>query len=158
MGYSLGAHLAALAAVTHPGRVASLVLGGVGARMISPPPSPGAMTLAEAMRTGDPQTIAEPTLRSFRLFADQQGEDRLALAACSEGAGANLGGEALRSLAMPVLGGRRIARRDRRRPSGSGRRHPRRQSREPASLRPLLAIPHALFKAAVFDFLEGWLE
>jgi pimeloyl-ACP methyl ester carboxylesterase len=158
MGYSLGAHLSALAAVNHPGRIASLVLGGVGARMISPLPSPGPMTLAEAMRTEDPQTITEPTLKGFRLFADQQGEDRLALAACSEGAGANLGGEALARLAMPVL----VAAGSRDEIAGDPRvladAIPGAKAVSLPACDHFSAIPHALFKAAVFDFLEGWLE
>jgi pimeloyl-ACP methyl ester carboxylesterase len=158
MGYSLGAHLSALAAVNHPGRIASLILGGVGARMISPLPSPGPMTLAEAMRTEDPQTITEPTLKGFRLFADQQGEDRLALAACSEGAGANLGGEALARLAMPVL----VAAGSRDEIAGDPRvladAIPGAKAVSLPACDHFSAIPHALFKAAVFDFLEGWLE
>lgn len=158
MGYSLGAHLSALAAVNHPGRIASLILGGVGARMISPPPSPGPMTLAEAMRTDDPRTITEPTLKGFRLFADQQGEDRLALAACSEGAGANLGGEALARLAMPVLvaaGSRDEIAGD---PQILADAIPGAKAVTLPACDHFSAIPHALFKAAVFDFLEGWLE
>ena len=39
------------------------------------------MTMAEALTTEDPASITDPTLRGFRQFAENQGEDRLALAA-----------------------------------------------------------------------------
>ena len=41
--------------------------------------------MAKAMEADDPATIPDPMRRSFRQFADEQGEDRLALAACSRG-------------------------------------------------------------------------
>ena len=83
IGFSLGARLALTCALDHPGRFEHLVLGGVGLRLFDPPRDLGAM--GQAMREADAEAIAQPLLRSFRQFADAQGEDRLALAACSEG-------------------------------------------------------------------------
>jgi pimeloyl-ACP methyl ester carboxylesterase len=92
LGYSMGARLSLQTALTHPGRVANLIVGGIGDRMLKPPPAEApSMTMAQAMRAEDPETITEKTMKGFRLFADSQGEDRLALAAFTEGrSGASL--------------------------------------------------------------------
>ena len=42
--------------------------------------------MAQAMEAPTPDAITDPMLKSFRHFADEQKEDRLALAACSRGA------------------------------------------------------------------------
>ncbi|MGE5501026.1 MAG: alpha/beta fold hydrolase [Ignavibacteriales bacterium] len=80
-GYSMGARVALKLALEHPERVWNLILGGVGARVFEP--SRGGDFMAAAMEAEDPDAIAEPLLKSFRQFADEQGEDRLALAACT---------------------------------------------------------------------------
>lgn len=73
MGYSLGAHLCAAAAVADPRRVASLILGGVGGRLLTGEAAPAAaMTLAEAMGADDPASITDPILKGFRQFAENQ--------------------------------------------------------------------------------------
>ncbi|HEY5071600.1 MAG TPA: alpha/beta hydrolase [Caulobacteraceae bacterium] len=159
MGYSLGAHLALHAALTHPERIANLILGGVGARMLAPPPAdPALMTMGEAMRIGDPELIAEPTLKGFRRFADQQGEDRLALAACSEGEGLALDRSRLGGIAAPALiiaGSRDEIAGD---PEGLAQVIPGARAVSLPACDHFSAIPHGLFKAAVFDFLEGWTD
>jgi pimeloyl-ACP methyl ester carboxylesterase len=159
MGYSMGSYLSLAVAAAHPERVANLILGGVGARMLAGDPLPrGAMTLSQAMRADDPATIGEPTLRGFRQFAENQGEDRLALAACGEGRGGGLDGRDLDRLTMPVLlvaGSRdEIAGN----PQVLADAIPGAQCVCLPACDHFSAIPHALFKAAVFDFLEGWLE
>jgi len=160
MGYSLGAHLALGAALARPDRVANLILGGVGARLL-----PGAersfgasMTMAQAMRDADPATIADPIPRGFRQFAENQGEDRLALAACSEGRGETLDLDDLAGLAMPtvvIAGARDTIAGD---PGALADAIPGARSVSLPACDHFSAIPHALFKAAVFDFLDGWLE
>ncbi|MHB8529713.1 MAG: alpha/beta fold hydrolase [Caulobacteraceae bacterium] len=159
IGYSLGAHLAASAAATELGRFANLVLGGVGARALAGAAArePATMTMAQAMRQEDPADISDPILRGFRQFAQLEGEDRQALAACSEGRPESLEGN-LGRLALPVL-------------VVAGARDE--IAGDPDVLAAAIAgakavslpgcdhfstIPHALFKAAVFDFLEGWSE
>jgi pimeloyl-ACP methyl ester carboxylesterase len=161
MGYSMGARLALQTALAHPSRVSNLIVGGVGGRMFEPPPASEqpAMTMAEAMTAEDPESIKDATLRGFRLFAEQQGEDRLALAAVTQGrGGAAIAKEDLAAIAMPAL-------------VVAGQRD--QMAGDPQALADLIpgakavtlpacdhfsAIPHALFKAAVFDFLDGWLE
>ena len=101
----MGSHLSLAIAAEHGDRVGNLILGGVGARMLSDDPSPfiGTMTRGEAMRADDPSTITDPTLKGFRQFAENQGEDRFALAACGEGRGERLNHDNLLRLRMPVL-------------------------------------------------------
>ena len=156
MGYSMGARLALALAIAHPERIDHLVLGGVGGRLFEPGREPGVM--AAALTAEDPETISVPLLRSFRAFADEQGEDRLALAAFSEapgepftrelvaavgaptlvvaGARDALAGDA-EDLAMAIRGGRAV--------TLPGCDH-------------FSAIPHALFKANVLDFLDDVMD
>jgi pimeloyl-ACP methyl ester carboxylesterase len=110
------------------------------------------------MRAEPVEAILDPTLRGFRLFADAQGEDRLALAACSEAAGRALAMKDLERLSTPTLlvtgAEDEIA----------GDPQPVADAIAGAKCVVLpgcdhfSAIPHALFKAAVFDFIEGWLD
>jgi pimeloyl-ACP methyl ester carboxylesterase len=154
MGYSMGARLALAAALDHPGRFGNLILGGVGGRLLERGPSDDRM--AAAMEAADPATIGDPLMRSFRHFADEQKEDRLALAACSRGPSRPLEPAMLAALRLPVLvvvGSRDNLAGN---PEGltsaiAGARHVTLPGCDHFS-----AIPHALFKAAVFDFLEGW--
>jgi pimeloyl-ACP methyl ester carboxylesterase len=159
MGYSLGARLAAMAATAHPGRVATLILGGVGARLLEPREvEPGAMTMAEAMWTPEPSAIPDATLRGFRQFADNQGEDRLALAACSEGLAnsmANIAFDAIRAPTLVVAGSRDDLAGS---PDALATIIPGAKAVTLPGCDHFSAIPHALFKAAVFDFLDGWEE
>jgi pimeloyl-ACP methyl ester carboxylesterase len=161
MGYSMGARLSLQTAMEHPDRVGNLIVGGIGGRMLKPPegqPAP-TMTMAEAMQAADPETITEKTLKGFRLFADQQGEDRLALAAFSQGRGGlALAEDHLATLRPPTLvvaGSRDEMAGD---PQALADAIPGAKSVTLPACDHFSAIPHALFKAAVFDFLEGWLE
>jgi pimeloyl-ACP methyl ester carboxylesterase len=129
VGFSMGSHIALTAALLDGGRIDHLVVAGVGARMFDPPRDEGAM--AEAMEAESPDSIADPMLKSFRHFADEQKEDRLALAACSRGAGPPQG------LADTIPGAKAV--------TLPGCDH-------------FSCIGHPLFKASVFDFFDGWLE
>ncbi len=156
MGFSMGARLALALALDHPGRIDHLVLGGVGGRLFEPPAAPGA--LAEAMTAEDPETITEPLLRSFRHFADEQGEDRLALAACSQGQGATFTPEVLGGLKMPVLvvaGGRDQLAGD---PQILADAIPGARAVTVPGCDHFSVIPHALFKASVFDFVDDLMD
>jgi len=160
MGYSMGARLALQMALAHPGRVSNLIVGGIGGRMLQPPPGPApSMSMAEAMRAEDPETITEKTMKGFRLFAEQQGEDRLALAAFSEGRGGAVLTEAdLAAISAPTLvvaGSRDEMAGD---PQALADAIPGAKAVTLPACDHFSAIPHALYKAAVFDFLEGWTE
>src|SRR5437879_4507239 len=80
-GYSMGTRTALEAAIASPDRISNLILGGVGDKLIQPHPHVVGEPMADAMLADDPSAIKEPMLRSFRQFADEQGEDRKALAA-----------------------------------------------------------------------------
>ncbi|HWA62531.1 MAG TPA: alpha/beta hydrolase [Caulobacteraceae bacterium] len=161
MGYSMGAHVCLRAALDHGERFSHLILGGVGERMLPGRGAPlggGTMTMAEAMRAPDASAITEPTLKGFRQFAEQQGEDLLALAACSEGISTPLDADELYGLRMPVLvvaGARDQLAGD---PQVLADAIPGAKAVTLPACDHFSAIPHALYKAAVFDFLEGWLD
>ena len=159
-GFSMGSHLALAVAAAHGGRVSNLILGGVGARMVTGDPRPysGTMTMGEAMRAQDPATITDRTLKGFRQFAEFQGEDLLALAACGEGRGERADPDDFLRLTMPVLvatGSRDEIAGD---PQTLADAIPGARAVAIPACDHFTVIPHALFKAAVFDFLEGWLE
>jgi pimeloyl-ACP methyl ester carboxylesterase len=159
LGYSMGAHLSLAVALGAPSRVNALILGGVGGRMLtSHARSTTAMTMAEALTTADVSAITDPILKGFRQFAENQGEDRLALAACSRGDGGLPDPAALRELRIPTLviaGSRDELAGD---PQALANAIPGAKAVTLPACDHFSAIPHALFKAAVFDFLEGWEE
>ncbi len=154
IGYSMGAGLALRIAVAAPERVRRLVLGGVGGRALEPRTDQGLM--AQAMLADDPRTIAQPMLRGFRMFADAQGEDRFALAACSSGGEANVDVGQLAAVATPTLvvaGARDGLAGD---PQPLADKIPGATAAVLPGCDHFSAIPHALFKATVFDWLDGW--
>ncbi|QQS14546.1 MAG: alpha/beta hydrolase [Rhodospirillales bacterium] len=156
IGFSMGSHLSLTAALSHGGRFRDLVLGGVGGRMLEPQPSDGRM--AAAMEAADPATIEDPMMRSFRHFADEQKEDRLALAACSRGARMEIDRAALGALAVPtlVIAGARDALAGA--PQGLASAIPGAKAVVVPGCDHFSIIAHALFKATVFDFLDGYLD
>jgi pimeloyl-ACP methyl ester carboxylesterase len=162
-GYSMGTRTAMQMAIDAPERISNLILGGIGERLFQPRPAASqgegsSMSMAEAMLADDPEAIAQPMLRSFRQFADEQGEDRRALAAFTEAANPTLDREALERLPMPVLvvaGQRDQGAGD---PEGLARIFPDGKGVTIPGCDHFSAIPHALTKAAVFDFLDGLLD
>jgi pimeloyl-ACP methyl ester carboxylesterase len=156
MGYSMGARLALAAVLAKPERFHNLILGGVGGRLFeaSPPGNP----MADAMDADDPNAIADPLLRSFRHFADEQGEDRKALAACARARHGSFDRERLAQLGVPTLvvaGARDALAGD---PEELAYAIPGARAVILPGCDHFSAIPHALFKATVFDFLDGTLE
>ncbi|HEY7979169.1 MAG TPA: alpha/beta hydrolase [Rhizomicrobium sp.] len=153
LGYSMGARLALAAALAKPERFGDLILGGIGGALFDPPP-PGT-PMADAMKAPTIDAITEPLLKSFRQFADEQGEDRLALAACSEGRDTNFTPDEVSRLAVHTLvvaGARDQLAGD---PEELAAIIPGAKAVTLPGCDHFSAIPHALFKAAVFDFLDG---
>jgi len=156
MGYSMGARLSLAAAMMAPERFPLLILGGIGAKQFETHLRTDAM--AQAMETADPESIENPLFRSFRGFADEQGEDRMALAALSRAQDAPFERSTLSALSMPVLvmaGARDELAGD---PEQLARAVPDGRAVTLPGCDHFSAIPHVLFKAAVFDFLDGTLE
>ncbi len=158
-GYSMGTRTAMGAALAAPGRFSNLILGGVGSKLREPPAASSATaTMAEAMLADDPDTITEPMLKSFRLFADEQGEDRRAIAAFTQAQNPPLDWDALGALPMPVLvvTGQRDALAGE--PEALARSFAYGKGVVVPAADHFSAIPHALTKATVFDFLDGMLD
>lgn len=152
-GYSMGARLAIHAALAQRERIADLILGGIGGRILEP--SHSADVLARAMEAPDTGGIENPILRSFRAFADEQGEDRLALAACARGGNYGVTPDMLSAIparTLVVAGARDDLAGD---PQALADLIPGARANMLPGCDHFSAIPHALFKAAVFDFIEG---
>ncbi|MDO9335811.1 MAG: alpha/beta hydrolase [Caulobacter sp.] len=156
VGYSMGARLALSLAMTWPERVDHLVVGGIGEQIFTP--SPQDHVMGRAMEADDPATITDPFLQSFRHFADEQGEDRLALAATSRAEGLAITADDLFAISAPTLivaGSRDALAGD---PQGLADHIRGAKAISLQGCDHFNAIPHALLKATVFDFLDGYLD
>ena len=156
LGFSMGAHVALTGAINEGGRIDHLVVAGVGGRIFEPGREPDAM--AKAMEAASPDEIADPMLKSFRLFADEQKEDRLALAACSRGPRVEITRDALMAIRRPtlVIAGARDQLAGP--PQGLADAIPGAKAVTIPGCDHFSMIAHGLFKASVFDFFDGWLE
>ena len=101
MGYSMGARIASFLALAEPNRVRSLVLGGLGDRLVRDAGLPEA--IAEALEAPSLDGLADPTQRLFRAFAEQTKSDRAALSACARGFRRRLTQEEAARLTQPTL-------------------------------------------------------
>ncbi|HEY4940383.1 MAG TPA: alpha/beta hydrolase [Rhizomicrobium sp.] len=154
LGFSMGSRLALAAALRAPKRFATLTIGGIGEKLFEPRTIAGT-PMADAMEAANPDSIKEPMLKSFRQFADDQGEDRLALAALTRAKDEPFAKEELAKLDVPVLviAGARDELAGDPQPladvfsDGRAVRVP--------GVDHFSIIGHALFKASVFDFLDG---
>lgn len=158
-GYSMGTRTALQMAIDTPGRFPNLMLGGVGGKLFEDrPASPDGETIATAMAADDVGAIKNELLKSFRQFADEQGEDRKALAAFSAAESPPLDQAAMRRLPMSVLvvaGDRDDLAGD---PDGLAQMFPHGKGVTLRGCDHFSAIPHASLKATVFDFLDGVLD
>jgi len=101
LGYSMGARICAFVTVRHPDRVRSLILGGLGVRLVD---GVGLSDdIALALEAPSPDAVTDPIGRRFRTFAEQTGSDRVALAACLRGSRQTLPHDEARSIAVPTL-------------------------------------------------------
>lgn len=82
-GYSMGARISVFAALAHPDRIRSLVLGGLGIGMTD---GVGDWDpIADALLAPTVEEITHERGKMFRMFADQTKSDKVALAACIHG-------------------------------------------------------------------------
>jgi len=101
MGYSMGARICAFLALAHPRRVRSVVLGGLGIRLVEGVGLPE--SIAEALDAPSLDSVSDPTGRTFRAFAEQTRSDLKALAACMRGSRQELSREQVARIMAPVL-------------------------------------------------------
>jgi pimeloyl-ACP methyl ester carboxylesterase len=101
MGYSMGARIAAHLALHRPERVRSLLLGGLGIRLVEGEGLPEGV--AEAMEAPSIEAVTDPGARGFRAFAEQCGGDLKALAACIRGSRQTLSHGQVASIDRPTL-------------------------------------------------------
>jgi pimeloyl-ACP methyl ester carboxylesterase len=101
MGYSMGARIAAFLAVIDPSRARSLMMGGLGIRLVHGVGLP--LGIADAMEAPSAEGVTDPMQRMFRLFAEQTKSDLKALAACIRGSRQTLTEEDVASIRAPTL-------------------------------------------------------
>ncbi len=101
MGYSLGAMLSLRFAMDHVERCGAVVLAGVGDKLFAP--SGQIAPVVEALLADSLHDAKTPVGRAFRAFADKNGQNREALAACYSVPRDKLTDEALGRVDVPVL-------------------------------------------------------
>jgi len=101
MGYSMGARITAFLALAHPSRVRSIVLGGLGIRLVHDVGLP--VSIADALEAPSLNDVTDPMGRLFRAFADQTKSDLHALAACIRGSRQTITEDDVRRIAAPAL-------------------------------------------------------
>src|SRR6478736_193636 len=69
MGYSMGARICAFLALKHPDRVRSVILGGLGIKLVEGVGLPE--SIAEALEAPSLDDVSDPIGHMFRAFADQ---------------------------------------------------------------------------------------
>jgi len=106
VGYSMGGLIGLRFLRLFPQRMTRLALGGVGETYLTGPrvsdPERKAM-IADALLTDDKDSISDARARMFRDFAEQQGKDRVALAACMRAMSPPLPPGVLQSFDKPIL-------------------------------------------------------
>ena len=110
MGYSMGGYIAMSLLMTRPEFFRKVVIAGVGASYLDLDAAQAAVAdpkrrsmIADALLVEDVASIRNETARNFRLFADQPGKDRIALAACMRGSRDVFTREQLGHSKRPVL-------------------------------------------------------
>lgn len=101
IGYSMGARIASFLALARPAMVRSMILGGLGDRLVHGVGLP--IGIAEAMDAPSLDSLTDPMQRMFRAFADQTKSDRAALAACIRGSRQTLSPSGVARIAAPTL-------------------------------------------------------
>ena len=101
IGYSMGARIAAFLALAHPARVRSVVFGGLGDRLIDGVGLPE--SIAGALEAPSLAAVTDPQGKVFRAFAEQNGSDLKALAACIRGSRQVMSRADVAAIRMPAL-------------------------------------------------------
>jgi pimeloyl-ACP methyl ester carboxylesterase len=102
MGYSMGGFISMHVLMDHPDMLKKLVIGGVGGTYFGR--AFGSRdAIADALVAEDKSKIKDPIQKNFREFAEQDGKDRLALAACMRANRRPFAAPELKQSQRPVL-------------------------------------------------------
>lgn len=102
MGYSMGSHLAISLLVACPAQVERLVIGGVGEAYFARDAAWFAV-MADALEVEDRTRITDPIALAHRIYGEQNGNDRQALAAFMRVPPPSYSGKELARVPQPVL-------------------------------------------------------
>ena len=103
MGYSMGARVAVEVALVRPARVRALVVSGVGSRMRDFGGGSGDRELVARALEADDASGFPASAQFYRKFAEQNRQDRRALAACWRRPIRPVSAEELAKIAVPTL-------------------------------------------------------
>jgi pimeloyl-ACP methyl ester carboxylesterase len=152
MGYSMGARIVTFLTIDHPTRVRSVVIGGMGSRMVEEVGLPD--KVAAALEAPSLADISDPSGRMFRSFAEQTKSDLKALAACIRGNRQTLSRAQVAGIRVPVL----VAIGTEDKVAGSAQKLaaliPGARSLDIPNRDHMLAVGDKVFKTAVLDFLN----
>ena len=152
VGYSMGARIAAFLALAHPARVRSVILGGLGIRLVDGVGLPE--SIAEALEAPSLADVRDRQGQTFRAFAEQTQADRRALAACIRGSRQVMTREQVAAIQAPTL----VAVGSKDPIAGSAHElaklFPHGQALEIPNRDHMLAVGDKVFKAAVIKFLN----
>jgi pimeloyl-ACP methyl ester carboxylesterase len=101
MGYSMGARIATVLALDDAQRVRSLVIGGMGAKLVSG--LGGEDDIVAALEAPPGEVSPDPVARGYRTFAERTLSDLRALAACMRAEHEPISAERLMAIGVPVL-------------------------------------------------------
>lgn len=101
LGFSMGARIAAFMALQDPGRVSSLVLGGMGMNLVTGLANSEA--IISALTAESLSQVTDKAGRQFRIFAEHSRADRPALAACMINSREPMAEADVRRIAAPAL-------------------------------------------------------
>lgn len=149
-GYSMGARISVFAALAHPQRVRTLVLGGLGIGMTD---GVGDWDpIADALLAPRAEEITHERGKMFRNFADQTKSDKIALAACIRGSRDLVARDDMGRISAPTLIG--VGTKDdiAGSPQALAALMPNGQALDIPNRDHMLAVGDKVFKAAVLDF------
>lgn len=101
LGYSMGARIAAFAALSAPEKITALVLSGLADTLVKG--LPNGEGIAAAFEAPSAAEVADPDVRGFRVFAEETGSDLTALAACIRATRQTLSEADVARIAVPTL-------------------------------------------------------
>jgi pimeloyl-ACP methyl ester carboxylesterase len=102
MGYSMGATVSLVLAISHPSRFRAAVLGGIGGDTATQNLK-SRDAIIQALLTEDPESIGDPVAKTSRAFADSNRNDLKALAACMGRERPRHDAQSLARIAVPMM-------------------------------------------------------